>query len=600
MMYHFEKPDNLVDLLSSSIAKHADNPIFGSPDSNGDYTWVTYRQVGNRVDALRAGLAKLGVVSGDAVGIIANNRVEWAVAAFATFGLGGQFIPMYEKELVKTWQYIIKDSGIKVLFVSNLKILKLVQSFRTQVPELEHLYMIDGTGAPTMKELEARGKRQPVKAMHPKPEDIAVLIYTSGTTGKPKGVLLSHGNFTSNVIAGGARFPEIINDSCSLSILPWAHSYGLTAELYTFIYKGASMGFIRDITTIADDMVKVAPTFLIAVPRVFNKIYDALWLKINKAGRLSQKLFKMGLKSAAEKRILSEQGKMTMMSKLKYALADRIVFRKIRKRFGGRLKGSLTGSALMNMEVAQFFADIGFPVFDAYGLTETSPAVTINNRIANKPGSVGRPIDHVRVVIEPIDSSIPADEGEIVVYGPNVMQGYHNNPEATRKVMTKGGGFRTGDIGRLDKDGFLFITGRIKEKYKLENGKYVFPAAIEEGIQLSPWVENVMVFGEGHSHNVCLVTPDFSKLTQWAKDQGIDPTPKSMVADSRVIAKISESIKNHLKNKVGGYEIPKSYILIEESFSVENGMLTQTMKLKRREVLNRYADQIYAAYEQTR
>lgn len=598
-MFSFEKPDNLVELMASSIEKHADRPLFGTPDDNGDYHWVTYRQIGQRIDALRAGLAKLGVTSGDAVGVIANNRVEWAVAAFATFGLGGQFIPMYEKELVKVWQHIIQDSGIKVLFVSNMEILNSVQSFRREVPGLEHTFLIDGAGAPTMMELEAQGSQHPVKAMHPKPEDIAVLIYTSGTTGKPKGVLLSHGNFTSNVIAGGARFPEINLNSCSLSILPWAHSYGQTAELYNFINRGASMGFVRDITTIADDLAKVAPTFLIAVPRVFNKIYDGLWIKINEAGGIARKLFTMGLESAAQKRALSDQGKSALMPKLKYALADRIVFSKIRKRFGGRLKGALTASALMNVEVAQFFTDIGLPVFDAYGLTETSPAVTMNNRVANKPGSVGRPIDNVRVVIEPIESKTPGDEGEVVVYGPNVMQGYHNNPEATRKVMTKEGGFRTGDIGRLDEDGFLFITGRIKEKYKLQNGKYVFPAALEENIQLSPWVENVMVFGEGRSHNVCLVTPDFSKLSDWAKDKGIDPTPENLIVDSRVVGMISDSIKNHLKDKFGGYEIPKSFILVEEPFSVENGMLTQTMKLKRRKVLDRYMDQIYAAYEES-
>lgn len=584
--------------MESSIEKHADHPLFGTPDSNGDYKWVTYRQVGDRIDTLRSGLAKLGVASGDAVGVIANNRVEWAVAAFATFGLGGQFIPMYEKELVKVWQHIIKDSSIKVLFVSNMEILNIVQSFRKNVPGLEHLLLLDGAGAPTMTELEKQGNQHPVKSMHPQPEDVAVLIYTSGTTGKPKGVLLSHGNLTSNVISGGARFPEICIGSCSLSILPWAHSYGQTAELYNFIHKGASMGFIRDITTMAEDMANVAPTFLIAVPRVFNKIYDGLHNKINETGGLTQILFNMGLESAAKKRTRLDQGKSALIPTLKYALADRIVFSQIRKRFGGRLKGALTASALMNTEVAKFFTDIGLPVFDAYGLTETSPAVTMNNRVANKPGSVGRPIDKVRVVIESINSINASDEGEVVVFGPNVMQGYHNNPEATREVMTEEGGFRTGDLGRLDEDGYLFITGRIKEKYKLENGKYVFPAALEEEIQLSPWVENVLIFGEGRSHNVCLVTPDFLKLTEWAKEQGIDPTPKHLIQDAQVISMVSESIRNHLKNKFGGYEIPRSFILVEEPFSVENGMLTQTLKLKRRKVLHRYMDQITAQYEQ--
>lgn len=598
-MYSYDKPDNLVEMAESTIARHARRPLFGTPDKDGHYTWMTYGEVGRRIDDLRAGLSQLGVASGDAVGIIANNRVEWAVTAFATFGLGGRFIPMYEKELIKVWRHIIQDGRIKVLFAANIDVYRKVESFRSEVPELAHLFLIDGTEATTMTDIENRGSKQPVKSIHPKPEDIAVLIYTSGTTGHPKGVLLSHGNFTSNVTAGLARFSELSEESRSLSILPWAHSYGQTAELYCFIYIGASIGFVRDAATIAEDMARVAPTFLFAVPRVFNKIYDGLWAKINAAGGLAKKLFIMGLESAAKQRSLAAQGKRAFLAKLKYGIADRIVFKKIRHRFGGRLKGALTASAMMNMEVAQFFADIGLPVFDAYGLTETSPAVTMNSREANRPGSVGRPLDKVRVVIDRSQSDNASDEGEVVVYGPNVMQGYQNNPAATRKVMTADGGFRTGDLGRLDEDGFLFITGRIKEQYKLANGKYVFPATMEEEIQLSPWVENVLVFGEGRSHNVCLVVPDFIKLTQWAKAQGIDPSPQALIRNSQIKNMISESISTHLKHKFGGYEIPKDYILIEEPFSVENGMLTQTLKLKRRKVIERYEDQIKAAYGTT-
>lgn len=241
-----------------------------------------------------------------------------------------------------------------------------------------------------------------------------------------------------------------------------------------------------------------------------------------------------------------------LMPRFKYAIADLIVYRKIRQRFEGRLKGALTASAMMNMEISQFLTDIGLPVFDAYGLTETSPAVTMNSREDNKPGSVGRPIDKVRVVIDRTESIENSDEGEVVVYGPNVMQGYHNNREATCKVMTEDGGFRTGDIGRLDEDGFLYITGRIKEQYKLENGKYVFPAALEKDIQLSPLVENAMIFGEGHSHNVCLVTPNFAQLTEWAKKQGIDLSPKKLISDPGIIAMISESITKHLRKKFVG------------------------------------------------
>ncbi len=595
-MYAYDKPDNLVELLEDSLARHSDRPLFGTPDTNGVYTWSTYGQVGRRIDDLRAGLAQLGVGEGDAVGIIANNRVEWAVAAFASFGLGARFVPMYEKELPRIWKHIIQDSGVKVIFTANETIHGQIEAFQNQLPALEHLLLIDGAATTTMGQLEETGRRQPLPALRPTPNHIAVLIYTSGTTGNPKGVLLSHGNFSSNVIAGGNRFPEVNTESRSLSILPWAHAYGLTAELFNFMHRGASMGFVRDVSTLAEDMATVAPTFLIAVPRVFNKIYDGVWTNINAKGGVAKKLFDMGLQSAARNRALASQGRRSLACVLKHKLADSVVFSKIRQRFGGQLKGALTASAMMNSEVAQFFADIGLPVFDAYGLTETSPAVTMNNREANKPGSVGRPIDKVRVVIDTSVSQQAGDEGEIVVYGPNVMQGYYNNPQATRSVMTEDGGFRTGDMGRLDDEGFLFITGRIKEQYKLENGKYVFPAAMEEEIQLLPWVENVMVYGEGRRHNVCVVIPDFAKLNAWADKQGLSTAAEDLIDNQRVNTLIRESIIDRLENRFGRYEIPKRVILADECFSIENGLLTQTLKLRRRKVLERFESQIEAAY----
>ena len=597
-MASYEKPENLVDMFERSVASHADRPLFGTPDATGHYTWVAYGEVGRRVDGLRAGMARLGMTAGDAVGIIANNRTAWAVAAFAALGLGARFVPMYEKELPKIWRHIIEDAGIRILFVANTKILETINAFAGDLPGLEYVFTIEGSADGSMRELEAQGMQTPVAAMRPAAREIAVLIYTSGTTGKPKGVLLSHGNFTSNVIAGGGMFPEIDASGRSLSILPWAHAYGQTAELYNFIHRGASIGFIRDITTIGEDMARVAPTFLIAVPRVFNKIYDGLWTRMNETGGLALRLFSMGLDSAARLREAESQGKRAPLARLKHKLADRLVFSKIRQRFGGRLKGALTASAMMNGEVARFFGDIGLPVFDAYGLTETSPAVTMNNRAWNRPGSVGRAIPDVRVVID--KSSAPdarADEGEVVVYGPNVMQGYHNRPDATQEVMTPDGGFRTGDLGRLDEEGFLFITGRIKEQYKLENGKYVFPAAIEEEIQLSPWVENVMIYGEGRSHNICIVVPDFLKLSAWAKGQGMPSGPPGdLIARPQVQTLIEDAIHSRLEGKFGGYEIPKRIVLVEAPFSIDNGMLTQTLKLKRRRVVEQYAPQIEAAY----
>jgi len=596
MAYRYDKPDNLVDLIEESVKAYGERPLFGTKNAQGEYEWMTYREVGERIDNLRGGLAKAGVQKGDAVGIIANNRSEWAIAAFATYGLGARFIPMYENELEKIWKYIINDSGIKLLLVASPEIYEKVMAFKNETPALLKVFAIDAQGEDTMAELERSGKEKPTESIKPKPSDIAVLIYTSGTTGSPKGVLLSHGNFTSNVLAGKKLYPQLGREDRGLSILPWAHSFGQTGELYFFLHVGGSIGFIENVTTIAEDMANVKPTFLIAVPKIFNKIYTGLQSKMDETGGIAKMLFNMGVESAKRRRELALDGTSCFLTDLKFKLADAIVFSKIRERLGGRLKGTLSGSATMNVEISHFFHDIGVPVYDCYGLTETTPAVTMNCPEAHRPGSVGRALDQVRVVIDPLSSEEGREDGEIIVYGPNVMQGYQNNPEATREVMTEDGGFRTGDRGRLDEDGYLYITGRIKEQYKLVNGKYVFPASLEEEIKLVPEVETAMVYGDGRDYNVALVVPDFEVLEKYAREHNLPGDPKALADDPGVQKMISGAIADALKGKFGGYEIPRKFIFMAETFSSENGMLTQTMKLKRRNVLERYMPDIESLY----
>ncbi|MBW2558031.1 MAG: long-chain fatty acid--CoA ligase [Deltaproteobacteria bacterium] len=597
-MSQSNEPGNLVTFLERSVAKYADRPLFGTKNSQGEYEWITYAQVGRRVDNLRAGLAGLGVGKDDTVGMIANNRTEWAIGAFATYGLGGRWVPMYESELLHVWKYIITDSSIKILFVANPAIYEQVKDFVNEIPTLEKIFLIDGTGVNRMAMLEADGEKNPVPPIKPRPNDIAALIYTSGTTGDPKGVLLSHGNFSSNSHAGRKMYPELTaNEAVSLSVLPWAHSYGQTAELYTMIYLGGSMGFIEGVKTIAGDMAKVKPTWLIAVPRIFNKIYDGLWSKMNETGGLPRKLFVMGVESAKKRRELAAKGKSDFITNLKFKIADRIVFQKIRSGLGGRLMGSMTGSAMMNPEIAQFFFDVGIPLYDCYGMSETSPAITMNSSLDYKLGTVGKPIEKVRVVIDKSLGDKNLGDGEIVVYGPNVMKGYHNKPEQTREVITEDGGMRTGDRGRLDEDGFLHITGRIKEQFKLENGKFVFPSALEEDICLVPYVENAMIYGDGRAYNVCLVVPDFLALGKYAKKNNLPSDPEKLLEMEDIKELIGGEIVKFLQGKYGGYEIPKKFIYLAEGFSLENGTLTQTMKVKRRVVLERYQGEIDAKYK---
>ncbi|MGV8081769.1 MAG: AMP-dependent synthetase/ligase [Syntrophales bacterium] len=597
-MYQYDKPDNLVETFEESVKKHAGNRMFGTKNKSGVYEWVTFGEVARRVDNLRGGLAQIGIGQGDAVGIIANNRVEWAVAAFATYGLGGRFIPMYEAELLHIWKYIVADSQVKVLFVSKPDIYEKIRNFPNEISTLQSIYLIEGTGEGSMEALEQAGEKNPVPSIRPKPEDVAVLIYTSGTTGDPKGVLLTHGNFTSNFQGGIAKYPHLSEKDVSLAILPWAHSYGQTAELYAMIHLGGSMGLAESAATIAQDILAVKPTWLIAVPRVFNRIYDGITSKMRDEGGLAKALFEMGVAAAKKKRELAGQGKSDFLTNLKFAIADKIVFSKIREKMGGRLRGSMTASAAMNVDIAYFFYDIGIPVYDCYGMTETSPAIAMNASYAFRFGSVGQAVNKTKIVIDSSVVEPGAADGEIVAYGPNIMKGYHNKPDATREVLMPDGGLRTGDRGRLDKDGFLYITGRIKEQYKLENGKFVFPAALEEDICLVPWVANCVIYGENRPYNVCLVVPEFPALQRWAEQKGLPADEGALTKSAEVKDFIAGEITSALKGKYGGYEIPKKFLLLRENFTLDNGMLTQTMKLKRRVVLKTYMDDIEALYRE--
>ena len=595
-MWKYEKPDNLVEWWEESASKFRDNTLFWVRNDKGTLDSITYGEIGRRIDNARGGLACAGIRKGDFVGIIANNRPEWCILSYATYGCNARFVPMYEKETARIWKYILTDSGVKVLFVSSHEIYDKVKGFTAEIPTLEKIVVIEADGDNSLKAFEKQGAAHPVEPVVPDPDDIAILIYTSGTTADPKGVLLSHGNLTYTSRGGYKIYPELSESHVGLSILPWAHSYALSGELNNWIQFGGSLGFMRDVRTLAEDLKLVRPTYLVCVPRLFNKIYDGIMARVEEDGGLKKKLFNAARMTARKKRKLREQGKSSLATNLQFAIYDKLVFSKIRAGFGGRLMGALTASAVMNQEIGEFFYDIGAPAFDCYGLSETSPAVAMNCRNAYRLGSVGKVLEGQTVVIDKSVVEEGADDGEIIVYGPNVMKGYHNKPEETRRVMTADGGFRTGDRGKFDKDGFLYITGRIKEQYKLENGKYVFPANIEEDIKLLPKVDNAMIYGEGKPYNICLVHPDFEVLGKYADPKNIPSDPESLVQNKDVTDMIEKEIIQWLKKKYGGYEIPKKFIFLVHDFTQENDMITPTMKLKRRVVKKEYQDLIDAAF----
>jgi len=587
---------NLVELFETALSKYAQNNLFGTKNKDGIYEWVTYEQVGERVNNFRAGLASIGVGKGDRVGIISKNRTEWVIAEMATLGLGAWFVPMYEKELFSIWKYIVTDAACKVLIVSIPEIFEKVKDLPESIPTLEKVILIEGTGPESMASYEKIGSKKPVTSMKPEPKDVAVIIYTSGTTGKPKGVMLSHGNLCFASQAGYHLYTEdLTEETVSFSHLPWAHSYAISAELHNGLQFGGSVAFMDTIDTMGADIETIQPTVLMSVPRVFNRIYKGIYKKMHEEGGIKLKLFNMAVK-AAEKRFR------TGRSGLSYALLDKIVLQKIRDRFGGRLKLALTASARMNEDVALFFYSIGIPTYDAYGLTETSPVITMNSPNAYRFGSVGKPVEQTRVIIDKTVNDKKRDDGEIVVYGPQVMIGYYNKPEETKKVLQDDGGLRTGDRGRLDDEGYLFITGRIKEQYKLQNGKYIFPASIEEDINGLPYVANSMVYGDGEEYNVCIVALDTENIEEWAEEMKLHIEPEELLSSikkhgSDLKKYVCDSISASLKEKYHRYEIPRKYYFVTDDFTLENGLLTQTMKIKRKAIYKKYSEDIKKMYE---
>ncbi len=590
---------NLVELCSRSCERYSGNPLFGTRQADGSWTFITYGDFGAEVEKARAGFMSLGLIEGDAVAVISNNRVEWAVGAYATYGCGAMYVPMYEKQNLADWEYIIGDSGAKLLLVANAEIAARALPMLERFESLKTIVCLTGPaeGCTAWDEVIAAGEAAPAEAAQPDPSALAGLIYTSGTTGNPKGVQLSHGNLTSNVNAVQTLFPMDQADR-SLSFLPWAHSFGQTCELHSGISFGISMAICDDVTRLIEYLPDVQPTLLFSVPRIFNRIYDGLNKKMAAAPPIRQKLFKAAMRTARTKREMAIKGQSSAWVNLKHALFDRLVFTKVRDRLGGRLRCAFSGGAAISREVAEFIDDVGVLVFEGYGLSETSPIATMNYPDNKMIGTVGRPIPGVEIIIDTdAVGGAMGKEGEILIKGPNVMQGYHNLPEQTTQVMRDDGAFRSGDLGWVGDDGFLRITGRIKEQYKLENGKYVVPSPLEEQLKLSGFINQVMVFGDNKLHNVSIIVPDLEALKTWASNEGVSGDLDSLLGTPQVRSLYEKELDRCSQDVFKGFEKIRDFRFVVEEFSTDNDMLTPTLKLKRRNVIKAYQgllDEMYA------
>jgi len=580
----------LVSLGEASARRFADRALFGERH-DGSWSWTSYAEFWEAVAELRGGLAAQGVGPGDRVGIVSRNGVAWAVTAYATYSLAAELVPMYEAQRPVDWEPILQDSGCSVVLGRAPRIVGALEAMRPRLPALRHVFDLEGAADDPRSYTALRriGRARPAPPIHPAPDSVAGLIYTSGTTGRPKGVMLTHRNLTSNVAATLAAFPLSASDR-TVSFLPWAHAYGQVGELHSLVALGASTAFNDEIGRLVDDIREVHPTILLAVPRILDRIHTSVLAQIDAKPGPIRNLFRAGLEIAARRRRGEKVG---VIDELMHGIADRLLFEPVRRGLGGGLRYVICASASLAPEVAEFIDALGIEVYEGYGLTETSPAVAFNRPGERKPGSVGRVIPGVTVRIDERRGERPG-EGEIIVYGPGVMKGYHARPDENARTFTPDGGVRSGDLGRIDEDGFLFITGRIKEQYKLGNGEYVMPSPIEETIALSPYVASVMLHGADQPYNVALIVPAWERVRAWAEKEGI-----TLGADPTAHAAVRTLIAQELARVLTGarsYERPRAFALATDEFTIENGLLTPTLKPRRRDILARYGPTLEALY----
>jgi long-chain acyl-CoA synthetase len=574
------------------VKAYGPRELFGTK-KNGQWTWTTYAQMGELVDNFRGGLASLGIKRGDRVCIISNNRVEWAVVAYACYGLGAAVVPMYEAQLAKEWAFIANDCSAVAVVSSTKEIYEKTKELKEKVESVQHLigFALPKDDDHSYEALLEAGKKTPAPSIHPEPGDTSCLIYTSGTTGNPKGVILAHNNIVSNVNAVQDMLP-IGGDDRSLSFLPWAHSFGHTCELHVLLSRGASMALCEAVDKIIANLAEVKPTLLMSVPRIFNKIYDGVNKQMSEKPAVVRSLFQAGIRAATKQK---KTGDLGLMEKMTLAIADKVVFSKIRDKFGGRLKYAFSGGSALSKDVAEFIDALGITVYEGYGLTETSPIATANRPGGHRIGSVGQAIPGVKIVIDKTKAE-DGKQGEIMVYGPNVMVGYYNRDQENKEVFTDDKGFRTGDLGFVDDDGFLYITGRIKEQYKLENGKYVAPAPLEEKLKLSPYIINAMVYGDNKLYNVALIVPDMDAVKKWAGEQGISAESDEKLLENAKVKELIQAEVDKAGEQFKGFERIKRVALTAEDFTTQNGMLTPSLKVKRRVVMQKYKDSLDALY----
>jgi long-chain acyl-CoA synthetase len=573
----FEVPDHQLKNYPNSAMFVTKTAGIWVPMSTSDFI--------ERTMNVARGLISMGIQAGDRVAVASSNRVEWNILDIAVQKTGAILVPLYPNISENDYRFILNDCAAKICIVSNQELADKISNIRVDVPSLEHLFSFDKLDSvPHWSHIEEQRTHTEIELVldrmkDVKNEDLVTIIYTSGTTGNPKGVMLSHQNLLSNV---GACIEPIPADNHSrvLTFLPICHVYERMLH-YLYMYLGCSVHFAESMETIGENIKEVKPDVFSAVPRLIEKVFDKIMAKGDELKGIKRGLFYWALNLAEN----YDNVNATPFFKFKLGIARKLIFSKWQEALGGNVKAIASGSAALQPRLARIFLAADIPILEGYGLTETSPVVTVNNFVTGiRIGTVGALIEGVQVKI--------ATDGEILVKGPNVMMGYYNNQEATNEVMDSDGWFHTGDIGEFQEEKFLKITDRKKEIFKTSGGKYIVPQAMENRFKQSRFVEQIMVIGEGEKFPAAFVVPNFAFAKEWAHRHGLQfesMSNEEIIKQTAFIDRMDQEIAE-INQVFGNWEQVKKIALLPAEFTIDGGELTPTLKLKRKKILEKYQE----------
>lgn len=609
-MTHHNRSDNQIHLpwrslpqmLQKTADRYADRPAL-SYKRSGSYVPLNYQQFYLRMLMTARGLRKAGMRPGDKVSIFSENRTGWAIADLGIQAAGGASVPIYATNTGAQAAFIINHCDARIVFVSGRSAYEKLLGVRDQLPRLDMIVSFDRFLG--HRQLPVYTLNQLSEVSHPltdtekqqieseieeiAPDSLATIIYTSGTTGDPKGVMLSQHNLISNAINGLKHLDAVNSDDTFLSFLPLSHVLERTAGYHCPLITGCHIAFAENVNTVIDNILEIRPTVMVSVPRLFEKIHSRIYEGVHQSTPLKRRLFHRAIevgrqyveKHYGEKRC-------SRLLRFRYRLYDRLVFRKIRARFGGRLRFFISGGAPLDKAINEFMWIIGMPVFEGYGLTETSPVVTVNSLRENRFGSVGRPIPQTQIKL--------ADDNELLIKGPLVMPGYYRDTDQTRASFTDDGWFRSGDIARIDDDGYLFIVDRKKEIIITAGGKNIPPQPLENALKLDKYISQAFIYGDRKPYLVALITPNLERLIELARREKLPYLATDELVTNRRVKELYRERIEQFNRSQPSYQTIKKFSLLPRDFSIEGGELTPTLKQKRKEIYEIHKDQIEQLY----